>query len=309
MEVLTESLAASTRKQYNTAFRSWWKYCLNKNIPMFKATPSQVIAFFQFLFRNNKFKYGSFNNFRSALSLIMSYDLGKDPVVKRYIRGISKLRPQTPRYNLTWDPQILLDFLSCQSSNELLTLEFLSKKLISLLSLTTAQRFQTFSLIRMKNVIFTNEGTVLVFIPDSIKTSGPNKKQPCLQFKPFIEQPDLCVVKTLQSYIERTVDLRDTDNEFLFISFSKPHNRVSSQTLSRWVKDVLSRAGINTNIFSAYSIKHASTSAALKRGLPINLIRKTAGWSDRSKTFLNFYNRPIVESEDMFAFADTLMKE
>lgn len=301
MDVMVGSLTTTTQKQYDSAYRSWWKYCSDTNISVFSATPIQVIRFFQYLFRQKSFRYGSFNNIRSALTLIMPDNLGKHPIIKRYIRGISKVRPQNPRYNITWDPQILLDYLHSLYPNEILSLELLSKKLISLMALITAQRFQTFNLIKVENIIFTNEGEVLIFISDAIKTSGPNKMQPCLQFQSFIENPELCLVSTLLQYINKTANLRDTNNEYLFISYSNPFNRVSSQTLSRWVKDSMTKAGINTDIFSGYSIKHAATSTAFKRGLPINLIRKTAGWTENSGTFARFYNRPIIRTTDSLA--------
>ncbi|KAL4702636.1 hypothetical protein ACJJTC_003337 [Scirpophaga incertulas] len=82
----------------------------------------------------------------------------------------------------------------------------------------------------------------------------------------------------------------------LFISYKKPHLAVSVNTLSRWVKMVLSASGINTTIFSSHSTIHASTSTAFMKGVSIDEIRWTAGWTDTSTTFAKFYNRPILNN-------------
>ncbi|EZA57491.1 hypothetical protein X777_02393 [Ooceraea biroi] len=79
-----------------------------------------------------------------------------------------------------------------------------------------------------------------------------------------------------------------------FVSYRKPHNSVSSQTLGRWVKEILEAAGINVSIFSAHSTRHASTSYAARKGINIDEICRTAGWSKTSQVFARFYNRPVI---------------
>lgn len=224
--------------------------------------------------------------------------------VKRYIKGISKLRSPRPKYNITWDPQVLLNHLENIYPNEDVSLELSSKKLISLLAIITAHRFQTLSLIKVENIIFTANGDVKIFIPDNIKTSAPGRFQPCLQFSNFLENPKVCVATTLMAYIEKTAELRQENNgEYLFLTYNKPHHRASSQTLSRWVKETLHQSGVNTSIFTAYSIRHTSTFYVYKSGVSINVIRNTAGWSPSSQTFCRFYNKEIISSTNEFAYA------
>ena len=45
-----------------------------------------------------------------------------------------------------------------------------------------------------------------------------------------------------------TQDIRD-----LLISYGKPHKPVSSEAISRWIKDELSKAGVDTSVFKAHS--------------------------------------------------------
>ena len=56
-------------------------------------------------------------------------------------------------------------------------------------------------------------------------------------------------------------------------------------------------------MFSAYSTRHASTSAPKRNGVNIDLIRKTAGWTSSSQTFANFYDCRLQEDRGKFAKA------
>lgn len=128
--------------------------------------------------------------------------------------------------------------------------------------------------------------------------------QPILVLPFFAEKPEICPGKALVAYLEKTASLRNNVDS-LFISLRKPFRAVGCQTLSRWIKDTLSDSGIDVNIFSAHSTRHAATSAAHNLGISLEQIRKTAGWSGSSNTFYRFYNRTTsnvtVDNDDSFA--------
>ena len=63
---------------------------------------------------------------------------------------------------------------------------------------------------------------------------------------------------------------------------------------------MLKKSGIDINVFSAYSTRHASVSLAFKSGVDISTIICTAGWTSTSQTFARFYNKPIQESNNTF---------
>ena len=86
--------------------------------------------------------------------------------------------------------------------------------------------------------------------------------------------------------------------------YKTPYKSVTSQTISRWIKNIFKASGIDCSIFSGHSTRHSSTSAALRAGINIETIRKTAGWTSSSQTFANFYNLPIV---DKSAFARAII--
>ncbi|CAG5009444.1 unnamed protein product [Parnassius apollo] len=54
-------------------------------------------------------------------------------------------------------------------------------------------------------------------------------------------------------------------------------------------------------VSESHSTRHAATSAANRADLNLDLIRKTAGWSNNSETFARFYNRPLLDDPLLFS--------
>lgn len=294
------SLSDKSLNQYNTGLKKWWNFCNNKKANPFEYNIPTIVSFLSEEF-NKGAKYGTLNSIRSAISLIVDPKIAADHRVKRLLKGAYNLRPAGPRYDSTWDPQVVLSYFSNQPTNNELSLKQLSKKLITLLALITAHRMQTFSLIRVSNIELKPD-KITIKISERIKTSGLHKNQPYLILPMFKENCKVCAATTLVSYLQRTEHIRKNEDKLL-ISFKAPHEAVGSQTLSRWVSETLFAAGIDTNVFSAHSTRHAATSAANRNGISLQLIRKTAGWSNNSATFAKFYNRELTEETDAFAKA------
>lgn len=288
------SLAENTIKQYEVCFKRWYQFCAQNQIDMYEPSIPIIIQFLTQSF-NSGAKYGTINSYRSALSCILG-SLSDDPRISRFCKGVFKLRPPTPRYNITWDVSQVLNYMISLFPNEKLTLEQLSKKCVTLLALVTAHRVQTLSKIDINNISILND-QIIIKIDQFIKTSRIDSLQPTLYLPFFVERPGICPAKTLMSYIERTKELRNSNE--LFIGFKKPHKSVTSQTISRWIKCMLKESGIDVSIFSSHSTRHASTSMAYKLGVSLDAIRKTAGWSGDSTVFAKFYNRNIMNNDNL----------
>lgn len=257
------SLSESTLAQYAKPIRLWY-FCKDKDINYFAPSVTSFLDFLS-LSLTEVGSYATLNIYRSAISLISSNEIGSHPLIRRFLKGVAVLKPQRPRYDFTWDPFPVIEYLSSLYPHEALSLDVLSRKLITLLALTTAQRMQTLAAIQIPNIHFSN--LVIIKIPSRLKTSGIGRSQPLLSFSPFLDKPELCIFSLLRFYIGFTSDLRRAGNDSLFISHRAPHGPVSAQTLARWVKLEMSAAGIDTSIFSAHSTRHASTSFAASKGL------------------------------------------
>lgn len=292
MTTILCSIAPTTLVQYDSSFKRWWNFCNKHGFSPFSVDISIILQFFQNLLEETNCKFGTFNSHKAALAMILPDGALEHQVLKRFFKGIFRSRPPNPKYESTWNPHTVLSYLESISTDEL---KNLSLKLVTLLLLSTGQRIQTISLIEMDN-IKEDEMGIKIFIPKLIKTSAPNRPQPRLVLPFMKENIKLCVAKTLKDYIARTREFRSNNCSQLFISFRRPFGAVSKQTLSRWVKCVLKNAGIDVSMYKAHSTRHASTSLAFAKGLSIDIIRKTAGWTPSSATFARFYNRPMDQS-------------
>ena len=89
----------------------------------------------------------------------------------------------------------------------------------------------------------------------------------------------------------------------LFISHVKPFKEVSRDTLTRWVRQVMAKAGLDVSKFSPHSTRAASVSAAHRASVILDDILKTAGWSSEC-CFAKYYNKPIVAAS---SFANAVL--
>lgn len=162
----------------------------------------------------------------------------------------------------------------------------LTLKTTMLLALLSGQRVQTLQALTIDHMSIVNDK--LEFgIPTLLKQSKPGKHLSTVSFSRYPEDT-VCIVKHVQMYLEETRQIRTSDK--LLLSFHKPHHPVTTNTISRWIKTVLSDSGIDVSLFKAHSTRAASTSAAQANGLPIDSILEKVGWS-KDSTFAKFYSR------------------
>ncbi|XP_043474308.1 uncharacterized protein LOC122506278 [Leptopilina heterotoma] len=298
---MLNSISQNTLKQYNSVYKKWWEFSTNYNQNPFEYNLERVSDYLIELSEKD-LSFSSVNTHKSALSFLFSFNPEDDKILKRILKGVYNKKPPTPKYESTWDPSPVLDYLKKLHPLSSLNLTQITLKLTMLLALTTGHRVQTFSSIQLENIKFLQD-KIEIKISGKLKTSGKNKYQPLIILPFFAECPELCVATVLQFYIEKTKELRPSNEQFLLITYKKPYHRATSQSVSRWLKTTLQESGIDTNTFSGYSTRHASTSAAYRKGINIETIRKTAGWTHASETFNKFYNKPITQNSDAFARA------
>ena len=252
-------------------------------------------------------QYSSLNTARSALSsvIVLAGDvpIGKHPLVCRFLKGVFQERPALPRYVDTWDISLVLNYLKDQySSTEKLGLKELTPKLVMLLSLLSGQRTQTLQQLCIKDITM-RDSDCIIHISTLLKHTRPGIHQEPIKL-PKYNDSKLCVVYTLRCYLEKTVTLRNSETQLL-ISFCKPHKGVSSDTVSRWIKSVMTAAGVDTTRYKSHSTRAASTSAAARAGVPVDNILSCAGWSNCG-TFARFYNKKL-STDTEHAFASSIL--
>jgi hypothetical protein len=68
-----------------------------------------------------------------------------------------------------------------------------------------------------------------------------------------------------------------------------------TSTIARWLKEIISAAGIDPNISKAHSVRGATISVASNKGVTTEDILKAADWSTQS-SFQIFYYKPVYNS-------------
>ena len=256
-----------------------------------------MLEFLSELYSVNNAGYSAVNKAKSALSNIVQLTdsqlpVGKHPRIKQYMRGVFNLRPSLPKYSVTWDVTVVLSYLRSLPLNDI-HLKNLSLKLVMLLALLAGQRVQTLKCLKV-NELSLSADRVELFITSLLKTSKPGKHLSSISFQKY-EEENLCIVKHISLYIEKTASLRSSEQ--LLISYNKPHQPISTNTISRWIKLILKMSGVNTDVFSAHSTRAACASTALTQGVPVDTILSKVGWQSEA-TFAKFYSKPIEQQID-----------
>ena len=206
--------------------------------------------------------YSLVNSAWSALSAtITKFDgepFGQHPVVCRILKGMYNRRPQRSRYCFMWDVDIVLLYLRELSPLKKLSLRETTCKLVLLMLLCTCQRVQTLGTLSISDIIWSdNQGTAAFQLSKLLKHSRRGSLG-ILILCSFLKDPRLCVVWTLGAYLEKTAEVRPSDEKALLITTTPPFRKASNATIARSTKDTMAKAGIDTSLFKAHSVRGAS---------------------------------------------------
>lgn len=111
------------------------------------------------------------------------------------------MRPALPRYNVTWNVDIVLNYLQTQEPWSELTLLHVSHKLLMLLALQSGQRGQTLHWLDIRNICIYDD-FVKIGIGDLLKTSSPGKHIGELNIPRNPNDERLCIVRVMRHYLE-----------------------------------------------------------------------------------------------------------
>lgn len=256
-----------------------------------------IMEFITFLHSSGK-SYSTINIHRSMLSSTLdpveSFPIGQHPWVVRLLKGCYNINPPRPRYTAMWNIEVVLGFMRRQGRNENIDLASLSKKLATLLAITTWLRTSELAALDLTSFTEQSSGVRLSLLrPRKSQSNGPLRSI-CLT--PYPDK-SICPVDCLRSYIFVTDYLRtNLNNQHVFVSLIHPFRPVTGNTVGRWIKSYLTIAGIDTTIFKAHSTRGAAASSASRSGMPIESILRNGDWA-RETTFARFYNRKIGEMD------------
>ena len=299
-KILQASWRQKTTCQYESAWKAWSSWCDQRQVDPFSTSLNVILEFLAELLHKG-YKYRTIGVYRSTISNfhqpIDGIVIGKHPLMSKFMKWVYSMCPPEPKYFVTWDVNQVLSFLKTWAPAEKLALKQLTLKLETLAALTSAARSSSVHKMDLRFRQFKSNG-VLFKIPELTKCSGPKRPLKELFLVSFPPDRRLCFVKYLKRYEKVTERLRNNSNynsSRLFLSYIKPHRPVSSSTIARWVKSVLTLSGINTDSFSAHSTRAAASSAAARAGVALKDIMNAADWTNES-TFKKFYHKPVFSA-------------
>lgn len=283
----------STSTAYKGHILRWAKWAESREISIIKPKVAQVLRFLREYFETGV-GYGAINSARCALSVILprggGTTIGEHFLVKWFLKSCYEKRPPQPRYSNFWPVETVLNWIKSLGTNESMTMKMLSLKLTLLLLLVSSQRGQTILMLDVTRLEL-RDGAMVFRMASLLKHNYLGQPLDSLTFYSYVIDYDLCVVRTLQVYIRRTMKVRKGEKQLL-LSFIAPHARISRATLARWTITVLQEAGIDTSRFKGHSTRGASASHALRAGVNLNAVMRNAGWRN-ADTFARFYHKQI----------------
>ena len=291
---MTKAKRLSTHRQYNTYLTAWFNHCQDHSLSPTQATVPQALAFLDALRHTRSLSYSATNTARSALSSIICtpdrQPFGQHPFVKLYLRGVFNTNPPVPKYNDTWDPDIVLTLLRNWAPAQTLDLKKLTLKVVMLVLLVTGQRVQTLEFLDIR-YMKQSRSSITFVLPSLIKQSRPGFSNPPIKLRSYAPDRRLCIYVYLTEYLKRTKTLRNSDTA-LFLTFKAPHHKASKDTIARWIRGVLTFAGIDTSKYGPHSVRAASVSAAKRGGATVQDILSTVGWTSCT-TFARYYDKNL----------------
>jgi hypothetical protein len=202
-----------------------------------------VLEFLAFSTSNGK-AYSTINVARSMLSTtfptIDGIQIRKHPLVTKLMDGIFNLNPPKPKYQSTWNVEVVLDYLKTIPDNENLNLSQISHKsqIVILLALTTLLRVSEIASIARQSITFFGDKVIF-------SLSKPRKAQHdgalhSLTLQKYLAEQKLCPVSCLGYYIYLTdVTRNDTNSQLLLMATIRPFKPVTGSTVGRWIKSIL----------------------------------------------------------------------
>lgn len=296
-----------TQIQYQSVAKKWFEFCDKNNCDVISTSLPLATSFLSDLFHSG-LSYSYINTARSVLSSLLYFDdspipFGQLPIVKRFMKGVFEKRPALPRYSSIWNVNVVFAYIRKQKSVYLLSLKELTHRLAFLLCLLSGQRCQTIYKLSLDNMS-TEESRITFVITEKLKHTRVGTHQKPLEFLAYPIDRNLCIVTHLKEYLAKTTPLRN-DEKQLLISCIRPHKAVSRDTISRWTKNFMIAAGIDTSMYKSHSTRAASTSALVAKQFDIKDIIGAAGWT-KEETFHRFYNRNI-DIVSNFNFGNALL--
>ena len=301
-KLIALSWRTGTQSAYGCAWRRWARWCDEREVDSFHAPIQAVVDHLASLFEA-KLAYSTINGARSAISAlhgpIDGMAVGNHPIVRRLMAGVFNERTPTPRYNDTWDVNVVLTHIRGLGQNSEMPDRDLTHKTAMLLALTTASRASELQALDLRYMADSGD-TVTFTLPTLTKSRRVGHKPITITLHKYGPDTSLDVVTCVRDYIRRSATWRASPkHNTLLLGIVPPHNPVVTSTISNWLKALMERAGLDVSTYKAHSTRAACTTKANAAGLSVVDIMQRANWK-RADTFYTYYHKPTPNVSNEF---------
>lgn len=318
-DILTKSRAPSTIKTYRLKWRIFCCWCEDNNIHPLEAPPEQVLPYLLSLAKSG-LTFSSIKAHLAALSRFrrnsISPSLCASSLIKSFMKGLFREFAPVKLPPPEWELNIILMQLMKHPFEPIhkAELKFLTWKVALLLALTSVRRVSEIQAFTIKEpfLYFTQDYVTLRTNPNFIpKVPSQFHLNEPVVLKTFFPNPETPAEKTLHSldvkrclkfYLQRTKDIRKSDQLFVAYGQATLGTAVTKATIARWLASAIHFCHEKANKpllrkVRAHSTRTMAASTALFAGVTISNICRAATWKS-AHTFTKHYCLQSTHQED-----------
>ena len=219
---LSRHLSSGTSKTYKCSFEKFTKFCTNLGVSAASCGPDIIVQFIKKLF-DDGVSYNTVNHARSAISKyhqgFNGVSAGSHKLVCQAVKSVFKQRPPIPRYETTFDINVVFNYIKSLPPNHELSLKLLTFKALFLLTCSSISRMSSVkqlgpnvTVYKVINYFEVNstfyhpyylQDHVTIPLIGLEKQSRPGHVRGHLRIQRFDEDPSLCPVSVLTEYFEK----------------------------------------------------------------------------------------------------------
>ena len=319
-DTIIASRRQSTRSVYDSQWRQFHSWCLERKVNPVSATIPIVLEFLH----EKREKGCSSNTLAVSVAAISAFHnnvdgvpISKSLAISRYIKGVKLLNPQKLSLAPPWCLGSVLTILAKSPFEPMANcdLKLLTMKTVFLLAVCSARRVSELQALSCSPPFTIVHGgkaslrTVSEFLP---KCASDWHRRQSIELPSFyhihnttvVERNfhNMCPVRALKFYIDRTKELRKSDQLFVLHSPPKRGFPASKSTISRWIVDLIRHAYAVLgksfpSVPHAHQTRAVATSWADFAKCNIQEITRAAMWSS-SSTFVKHYKIDIFHDHE-----------
>ena len=310
---LSSHTRESTARLYQSQWLSFCGWCRGRSIAPINATVPLIVDFLIHLRKDKGFSLSALKGYRSAINSVLARngtDLSDSRELSMLFWSFAKSCPTTSLRPLAWDVALVLNSLITAPYEPLKDAEqrLLAHKTLFLLTLASAMRVGELHALSHRVSHSTGWREVsFSFVPGFV-AKIQDQSSPDLRFESFTipalpksrDSPNgrlLCPVHAVKHYLTRTAQHRPLC-ERLFVTSGRTKKEISKDTVSFWLRRVISRAyqlsgkPLLTSSPLAQETRGIASSLIFKKNYAVSQVLKAGTWR-RHTTFTRHYLRDL----------------